>query len=190
MAFNNRGSDDLQYFIANSIIQFKSFTVLTQNQIPLRYTSDFPILLCYPPSAPSSLSECNPVDDRLVSCSGSLPFLFYGKNSFQKTLNYFSLSQKLVIVLPHTILPSKLPSRALLCFSTVNIGPWLIVGLCFYPWNSTCPLPVAWENCTSSYQLWHTAWQPLTQFILKFQQVWHSWTQKWHGFVQAMTVYC
>ena len=56
------GSDDTQYYIAINIILFKLLAILTQYQIPLRYTSDFPILLHHPPSAPRSLSKTNPTD--------------------------------------------------------------------------------------------------------------------------------
>lgn len=42
MAYSIHSSDAIQYYIAINIIQFKPLAVLTQNQIPLRYTSDFP----------------------------------------------------------------------------------------------------------------------------------------------------
>ena len=38
------------------------WTILTQNQIPMRYTSEFPNLPHYPPGTPRSFSKSNPAD--------------------------------------------------------------------------------------------------------------------------------
>lgn len=99
MAFNNCRSDNLQYFTANNIIQFKSFVVLTQNQIPLRYTWTSPSCCITHQVHPGPWANAvlwmitgSPVLQR------SLNPLFYGKSSFQKDLNYFSLSEKLLLV--------------------------------------------------------------------------------------------
>ena len=62
MAYSHHGSDDIQCHIAINIMQFNLLAILTQNQIPWRYTSDFPILPHHPPSAPRSLSKSNPTD--------------------------------------------------------------------------------------------------------------------------------
>jgi len=59
ITYNNYSSDNRQYhgYLAVNIIQFHLLTILAQNQIPKRYTSDFPILLHQPPDAPRSLSK-------------------------------------------------------------------------------------------------------------------------------------
>ena len=57
MAYSNHSSDDMQYYVAISIIQFKSLAILIHNQISLRYTSDFPILLHYPPKCTQVLEQ-------------------------------------------------------------------------------------------------------------------------------------
>jgi len=74
-AYSNYSSDDIQWqsYLAANIIQFHFLAILTQNQIPLRYTSEFPILLHHPPSAPRSLSKSNPVDSRTFAQGGTNP---------------------------------------------------------------------------------------------------------------------
>lgn len=52
MAYSNHSTDDLQYYIANNITEFKSQALLSQNQTPLRYPLEFPILLHYSSTAP------------------------------------------------------------------------------------------------------------------------------------------
>ena len=56
------GIDAMQYYVPINIIKFKVLAVLTENHIPLRYTSDFPILPHHLPSAPRSLSKSSPTD--------------------------------------------------------------------------------------------------------------------------------
>jgi len=64
IAYNKYSSNDIQWqaYRAINIIQFNSLSVLTQNQIPVRYTPDFPTLLHHPPGAPRSLSKSNSTD--------------------------------------------------------------------------------------------------------------------------------
>jgi len=62
---NNYNSDNRQWqgYLTINFIQFiYLWTIITQNQIPMRYTSDFPILPHYPPGTPRSLSKSNPTD--------------------------------------------------------------------------------------------------------------------------------
>jgi len=40
----------------------KFLTILNQNQIPMKYTMDFPLLLTHPPAALTSLSKSNTMD--------------------------------------------------------------------------------------------------------------------------------
>ena len=40
---SNHDSDDIQHYLIINVIQFNSWAVFTQHQIPLRYTSDLPI---------------------------------------------------------------------------------------------------------------------------------------------------
>ena len=62
IAYHKRDNDDIQRqdYIAINVVEFSPLAVLTQNQMPLRHTSDFPILPHHPPSAPRSLSKSNP----------------------------------------------------------------------------------------------------------------------------------
>jgi len=64
MAYSNYSTEGIQWqgYIAINIMRFNSLTILTKNQIPIRYTSDFPILPHQPPSAPRSLSKSSPMD--------------------------------------------------------------------------------------------------------------------------------
>lgn len=64
MAYSNCSSDDTQWqgYIAVNIVQFYLFAILTQNQIPLNYTLDFPVLLHHPRSAPRSLRKSSAAD--------------------------------------------------------------------------------------------------------------------------------
>jgi len=64
IACNNYCTDDIQWqgYSAINIMQFNLLALLPQNQILMRYTSDFFILLHHPPGAPRSLSKSNPVD--------------------------------------------------------------------------------------------------------------------------------
>jgi len=63
MAYSNYSSDDIQWqgYLTSNIIQFNLLAVLTQNQIPMKYTLDFPILAHYPPNASRSLRKSNPM---------------------------------------------------------------------------------------------------------------------------------
>ena len=62
--YNNYNSDNrVTGLFNNNFIQFiYLLTIFTQNQIPMRYTSDFPILPHYPPGTPRSLRKSNPTD--------------------------------------------------------------------------------------------------------------------------------
>lgn len=62
MAYINHSKDVTHYYIAINIIQFKSLPVLTQNQIPLRYTSHLSILLHYSSSASRFLIKSSILD--------------------------------------------------------------------------------------------------------------------------------
>jgi len=66
-------SDGMQYYIPINIIQFKLLSILTENHIPLRYTSDFLILLHHPPSALRSLSKSHPTAGLAFACGGTNP---------------------------------------------------------------------------------------------------------------------
>jgi len=64
VAYSSWSSDDVrsQGYLAINIVQFNSLAILTQNQIPLRCTLDFPGLPHHPPGAPRYLSKSNPTD--------------------------------------------------------------------------------------------------------------------------------
>lgn len=62
MTCSSCNSGDIQHRVTSSITQFKSQAVFTQDQILLRYTSEFPILPHYPPSTPMSLSKSHLTD--------------------------------------------------------------------------------------------------------------------------------
>jgi len=60
----NYSSDNRQQqgHLTVNTIQYKLLIILAQNQIPMRYTSDVPILSHYPPGASRSLSKSSPAD--------------------------------------------------------------------------------------------------------------------------------
>lgn len=58
--YSNHSTEDMQYYVVIHILQFKSLAILTQCQIPLRYTPDFPILLHYLISVTKVLEQKQP----------------------------------------------------------------------------------------------------------------------------------
>lgn len=92
-------------------------------QIPLRYTSDFPILLHCPPSAPSSLSKCNPVGDRWISCSGPWTFFYFmAKPVFRIWTTFPSLNNFCYCITSHNIVISILSVLELCLVSVLFRG--------------------------------------------------------------------
>jgi len=74
-AYSSYSTDDIlwQGYLANNIIQFNLLAILTQNQIPLRYTPEFSILPHYPPGTPRPLSKSNPTDGSAVAWGRTNP---------------------------------------------------------------------------------------------------------------------
>jgi len=64
IAYSNYSSDDTywQAYLAINIIEFTLLAVLTQNQLSMRYKSDFPILPHNLQGTPRSMSQSNPPD--------------------------------------------------------------------------------------------------------------------------------
>ena len=63
--YSNYTTDGIprQTYLAINTIQFNLLAILTPNQIPFRYTSNFPILPHYPQSVCRSLTKSNPTDE-------------------------------------------------------------------------------------------------------------------------------
>jgi len=64
MAYSNYSTDGIPRhgYLEINVKQFNLLSSLTQNQIHMKYTLNFPILPHHPPSIPRSLSKSNPAD--------------------------------------------------------------------------------------------------------------------------------